>query len=145
MDDLRFGTRNKRGDWAPNAIPEIAPFWSWPPQVLKVLKWLPGYIWPWNAFHMAATLAYWYWVIPDVETMTTLGWGWALWLYAVNAAAIFIMYGTIEFFYYLKRKQGTRFKYNAKFPADNPSDVFWFRAVSGEVESRWGIPPNRLM
>ena len=25
-------------------------------------------------------------IVPDVETMKTLGWGWALWLYAVNAA-----------------------------------------------------------
>jgi sterol desaturase/sphingolipid hydroxylase (fatty acid hydroxylase superfamily) len=27
-----------------------------------------------------------------------------------------------------KRKQGTRFKYNAKFPSDQPSDVFWFKS-----------------
>ena len=31
MDDLQFGTRNKRGDWAPNGRLEIAPFWAWPP------------------------------------------------------------------------------------------------------------------
>jgi sterol desaturase/sphingolipid hydroxylase (fatty acid hydroxylase superfamily) len=45
----------------------------------------------------------------------------------VNAAAIFGMYGAIELFWYVKRKQGTRFKYNAKFPSDQPSDVFWFK------------------
>src|SRR3977135_118399 len=38
------------------------------------------------------------------------------------------MYGSIELFYYVKRKQGTRFKYNGKFPSDNPSDVFWFKS-----------------
>lgn len=128
MDDLNFGTRNKRGDWAPSARPEIAPFWAWPPQVLKVLKWLVGYVWPWNAFHMATALIYWYYIVPDVETMKTLSWSWALWLYAVNGAGIFVMYGAIEFFYYVKRRQGTRFKYNAKFPADTPSDVFWFKS-----------------
>ena len=26
MDDLKFGTRNKRGDWAPNARLELAPY-----------------------------------------------------------------------------------------------------------------------
>lgn len=128
MDDLRFGTRNKRGDWAPIARPEIAPFWAWPPQVLTVLKWLVGYVWPWNAFHMATALLYWYYIVPDVQTMKTLSWSWALWLYAVNGAGIFVMYGAIEFFYYAKRRQGTRFKYNAKFPADTPSDVFWFKS-----------------
>ena len=77
---------------------------------------------------MATALLYWYYVVPDVETMKTLSWGWALWLYAVNAAAIFVFYGSFELLYYIKRAQGTRFKYNAKFPADQPSDVFWFKS-----------------
>ena len=38
------------------------------------------------------------------------------------------MYGAVELFYYVKRKQGTRFKYNAKFPSEHPSDVFWFKS-----------------
>jgi sterol desaturase/sphingolipid hydroxylase (fatty acid hydroxylase superfamily) len=77
---------------------------------------------------MATALAYWFWVIPDAETMRTLNWGWALWLFAVNAAAIFVLYGSIEVFYYAKRVQGSRFKYNAKFPSEQPSDVFWFKS-----------------
>jgi sterol desaturase/sphingolipid hydroxylase (fatty acid hydroxylase superfamily) len=128
MDDLKYGTRNKRGDWAPNGRQQIAPYWAWPPTVLTVLKWLPGYVWPWNAFHVATALAYWRFVVPDVATMQTLGWGWAFKLYSVNAAAIFAMYGSIELFYYVKRKQGTRFKYNGKFPSEQPSDVFWFKS-----------------
>ena len=80
MDDLKFGTRNKRGDWTPNATVELPPLFDWPPRPLALLKWLPSYLFPWNAFHLATALAYWYWVVPDVETMRTLGWGWALWL-----------------------------------------------------------------
>lgn len=38
------------------------------------------------------------------------------------------MYGSVELFWYVRRKQGTRFKYNGKFPADSPSDVFWFKS-----------------
>jgi sterol desaturase/sphingolipid hydroxylase (fatty acid hydroxylase superfamily) len=128
VDDLKFGTRDKRGDWAPSARLELPPYWARPPKLMAILKWLPEYLFPWNAFHMATALAYWYLVIPDVEVMKTLSWGWALWLYSVNAAAIFVMYGSIELFYYVKRRQGTRFKYNAKFPRDNPSDVFWFKS-----------------
>lgn len=128
MDDLKLGTRNKRGDWAPNAKIEVAPYWDRPLNLIRVLKWLPEYLFPWNAFHLATALAYWYFVIPDVEVMKELGWGWALWLYAVNAAAIFVFYGIFEVRYYIKRRQSTRFKYNHKFPADTPSDVFWFQS-----------------
>lgn len=128
MDDLRFGTRNKRGDWSPSAHPQIAFFWTKPLDFKAWGKFLIDYIWPWNAFHMAVTILYWYYVLPDWDTMKTLSWSWALWLYAVNSIGIFIMYGAVEFFYYWKRKQGTRFKYNAKFPSEQPSDVFWFKS-----------------
>lgn len=126
MDDLEVGTRDKRGNWAPNARLEIAPIWrgDWG----KMGRFLLDYLWPWNAFHMGVTLFYWHFILPDWEVMKTLSWGWALWLYAVNCAGIFLMYGAIEFFYYWKRRQGTRFKYNPKFPGDQPSDVFWFKS-----------------
>ena len=128
MDDLKFGTRNKRGDWAPNAPIGVAPYWDRPFSLTKVLKWLPEYLFPWNAFHVATALAYWYFVVPDVDVMRELSWGWALWLYAVNAAAIFVFYGFFELRYYVQRRQAVRFKYNSKFPGDQPSDVFWFQS-----------------
>ena len=127
MDDLRYGARDKRGDWKPNGRIEGAPLLNWPPRLPKILAWLPGYIWPWNAFHMATALIYWFYVVPGVETMKTISWGWALWLYAVNAVAILVFYGIFELRYYIKRAQATRFKYNHKFPGDAPSDVFWFQ------------------
>ena len=128
MDDLKTGTRNKRGDWTPNEPLRFAPFWYLPWDLKAIGAWLIGYIWPWNAFHMATALAYWAWVIPSREVMQTLSWDWAAWLYAVNAAGIFVMYGSVELFYYIRRKQGNRFKYNVKFPSEQPSDVFWFKS-----------------
>lgn len=143
MDDLAFGTRNKRGDWKPKEPVALPPMWRKPFSLPAVLRWIPGYLFPWNAFHLATALLYWRFVIPDVETMKTLSWGWALWLYAVNGLCIFVMYGAVELFYYVRRRQGTRFKYNAKFPADTPSDVFWFKSQNIDNFLRtylFGIP-----
>lgn len=56
MDDLQYGTRNKRGDWAPTADLELPPLWRRPFSLPKVLAWVPEYVWPWNAFHMATAL-----------------------------------------------------------------------------------------
>ena len=126
VDDLKFGTRDKRGNWTPNDPLEIAPFWTGKWSAMG--RWLVAYVWPHNAIFMAVTLAYWYFVIPDVETMKTLSWGWILKLHVVNSLGIFLLYGSVELFYYVKRKQGSRFKYNHKFPAEQPSDVFWFKS-----------------
>ncbi|MCX7889699.1 MAG: sterol desaturase family protein [Rhodobacteraceae bacterium] len=126
MDDLLFGTRDKRGNWAPNAPLEVAPFWTG--NLAKTGRWLVGYVWPHNTIFMAVTLVYWYLVLPDWEVMRTFGWGWILRIHLANSAGIFLLFGSIELIYYVRRRQGTRFKYNHKFPAENPSDVFWFKS-----------------
>lgn len=48
MDDLRYGTRNKRGDCTPNTPLEGAPQFRWPVQPRKLISWLPHYFLPRN-------------------------------------------------------------------------------------------------
>lgn len=128
MDDTLSGVRNKRGDWAPHRRNEIAPFWAWPPRITQVLKWIPGYLFPWNAFHMATALLWWHAVVPDVSTMQTLSWTWGGGLLLVNWLAYVVFYGVFEWRYCLKKVQGRLFKYHHKFPSEQSSDVFWFRS-----------------
>ena len=142
MDDLKYGKRNKRGDWAPDAPLTIAPFWSRRPDPIKILKWLPGYFLPWNLAFAVTAVLWWRFVIPDVEVLKTLHWAWVLQLYAVNAAAVFLFYGALELRLYWQRGQGTRFKYNARFPGDQTSDVFWFGSQNIDNALRnfgWGV------
>ncbi|RDV00340.1 sterol desaturase family protein [Trinickia dinghuensis] len=128
MDDLKFGTRNKRGDWAPAQDLDVAPFWKWPVSLPKMFDYVVGYVWPWNLFIMATTVLWWYFVVPDMATMKTIGWAWILKLLAANWIGNFLFYGFIELRYYRARVQERRFKYNGKFPAEQPSDVFLFRS-----------------
>ncbi|MBS0126447.1 sterol desaturase family protein [Thetidibacter halocola] len=128
MDDLTYGTRNKRGDWAPNEPPGTAPLFVWPPRPGALLKWLPHYFLPYNVLFFLSALAWWHWVVPPVEIMQTVSWVWVLRLFAVNAVAVFLWYGLFELRLYVQRAQGNRFKYNARFPADHPSEAFWFKS-----------------
>lgn len=128
MDDSAFGSHNKRGDFKPFARYEVAPLWHWPPQPKQVLAWLPSLLSPWNAFHMATALIWWFWVVPDMATMKTLDMQWPAYLLVVNWGAAALWYGAFEWRLYARRAQGTRFKYHHKFPGDQPSDVFWFKS-----------------
>lgn len=128
MDDTRFGVRDARGNWRPNTLPDIAPIWRRPWDPERIGRWLVDLLWPWNAFHLAVSLVYWWFVLPDPAVMRELSWHWVLPLFAANAIGILLLFGGVELFYYIRRIQGTRFKYNPKFPADHPSDVFWFRS-----------------
>ncbi|MER8816136.1 sterol desaturase family protein [Mesorhizobium sp. M0142] len=126
MDDLKFGTRSKRGDWAPNELLEPAPIWLFPPNPKKLLKWLPSYFFPYNLLFMVSALAYWQLVVPDAAVLQNFAWGWSLKMLAVNLILAFLWYQSWELPLYVRRRQGNRFKYNHKFPADQQSNVFWF-------------------
>jgi len=76
----------------------------------------------------ATALVWWFFVLPDFATMRTLAPGWVLRLLAVNWVAIFCFYGFFELRYYVRRVQERRFKYNGKFPSEQPSDVFRFKS-----------------
>jgi sterol desaturase/sphingolipid hydroxylase (fatty acid hydroxylase superfamily) len=126
MDDLKYGTRNKRGDWSPSKPVQYAPLFALPPRPRALLAWLPGYFLPWNVLFALSAVACWAWIIPSAETMRTLSWGWPLWLYAANAAATFLFYGAFELHLYVLKRQERRFKYNGKFPSEQRSKAFWF-------------------
>jgi sterol desaturase/sphingolipid hydroxylase (fatty acid hydroxylase superfamily) len=128
MDDLKYGARDKRGNYTPNEPAGTAPVFVLPPRPLEFLKWLPGYFLPYNALFFLSALAWWKWIVPSVEVMQTLAWGWVLKLLVVNAIAVFVWYFAFELHLYIRRAQGNRFKYNGKFPAEQPSDVFWFKS-----------------
>ena len=132
MDDLQYGKRDKRGYWTPNEPAGVAPIWSFPPQVMKIIKWLPQYFFPYDVLWVLSALAWWNWVLPDVEVMKTLAWGWILKLFVVNLVAVFVFFGVYEWRLYIKRSQGTRFKYNAKFPSEHPSEAFWFKSQNAD-------------
>ena len=127
MDDTAFGTRNKRGDFAPGGPLRPAPIWALPPRPLAVLKWLPGYFLPWNLTFFAIALVIWTWFTPDLTTLKTLSPGWILTLYLRNSAIVLAFYGALELRLYRRRAQGKAFKYNAKWPSENSSDVFMFK------------------
>jgi len=126
MKETEYGTRDKRGNWTPNAPKALPPYWTG--EWSKLGLFLRDLIWPWNTFHMATALFYLWYIIPDKATLANFSWDWALWLLFANMTGVFILYGSIEFFFYIKRKQGIRWRYNHRFPSENPSDVFWFKS-----------------
>ena len=128
MDDSRLGTRDKRGNWSPNQPAAVAPLFAFPPRLRALLRWLPNYFLPYNLLFALSAVAWWHWVLPDVESMRTLAWGWILKLFLVNTVAVFLFFGLFEFRLYMQRAQGNRFKYNALWPSEQENRAFWFRS-----------------
>lgn len=130
MDDLKYGTRDKRGSWRPNTPLIVGPLLDKPWSLVRVLKWIPSHLLPWNSLFFALATILWVWLTPSRETLQSFELGWIGFLLLRNAAMILVLFGILELRLYVKRRQGNHYKYNARFPADYPSDVFWFRSQS---------------
>lgn len=128
IEDVTHGKRDKRGNWTPNDVASVAPIWKFPPRIGEILRWIPGYFFPYNFIWLCLSVAYWYVLIPDQAVLTTIQWEWSLRLLGANILIVLLIYGALEVRLYARRRQGTRFKYNARFPSETKSNVFWFKS-----------------
>jgi sterol desaturase/sphingolipid hydroxylase (fatty acid hydroxylase superfamily) len=129
MDDSSYGKRDKRGNWTPFERIEYPPVFVWPPRPLGFLKWLfgvSGYILPWNLFFAAVAFAVWCFLTPTLETMKTFAPGWIAFILVRNAALVFLVFGFFHLRLYMRKAQGTMFKYNGKW-LDRDNAAFLFR------------------
>ncbi|MBN8629692.1 MAG: sterol desaturase family protein [Rhodobacterales bacterium] len=125
MKDTDFGSRDKRGHWTPNKKPQRAPIFVWPAQPKKFLKWLPGYVWPWNFSYFTVALVSWLFLTPDLARMQTFQIDWILLILLRNVGWTLLFYGGFHLILYIRRHQETNFKYNARWPdSDNPDFLF---------------------
>src|SRR5579871_6505028 len=111
---------SRRAGWQPDGLIEIPPFFVWPPRPLAFLKsvfGIPGYLWPWNALYMAIALATWLFATPDLSTMRSLGAGWIMHIFLRNLFLILLVAGLWHWRLYIRRAQGTRYKYDEHWPA----------------------------
>jgi sterol desaturase/sphingolipid hydroxylase (fatty acid hydroxylase superfamily) len=81
---------------------------------------------PWNLLLFALTAALWFFATPSRATMTTFAVGWIAFLLVRNAVVVFAWYGLFHLRLYVRRGQGNRFKYNAKWLATD-NQFFLFR------------------
>lgn len=132
MDDTLYGKKDKRGNFTPNEPLGIAPIWAMPPRPLAVLKWLPEYLFGWNLVLFAFAAVIWFFLTPSMETMATWAPGWILYLWIRNMALVTVLFGLFHLRLYIRRAQGTSFKYNAKFPETSGQKGFLFGSQTRE-------------
>lgn len=138
--------RNARGEWRPPYPIRYAPLFQWPWRIWEVLKWLwghPGYAFPLNALLLATSAASWFLTQPAIGSCKNFGWGWMSWIFVRNELLIWLWYGSYYLWLYIWKKEGTKGKYDAKWPARNSKtflfgdqvkdNIFWTAGVSALI------------
>lgn len=141
------GGRNKKGEWRPPYAIQYAPLIAWPWKPLAVLKWFisyPGFAWPINSLLLLISVASWLLTQPFIEARwQSFNWDWMLLIYVRNQALIWMFYGGFYLWLYIWKKEGTKGKYDARWPSRNSKqflfqdqvkdNIFWTAGVAGLI------------
>jgi sterol desaturase/sphingolipid hydroxylase (fatty acid hydroxylase superfamily) len=152
VDDLVVGTRDKRGDWSPNARVDYGPVFAWPPKPAKDLKWFagfPGYVLPWNLLYAVFAIATWYLATPSLTTMRHFAPGWIAFIVVRNLVLLTVWNLIFHLRLFHRKAQGTNFKYRGQFPAPKnkfftfnsqlKDNVFWTLASGVPIWSAYEV------
>src|SRR5262245_39888420 len=107
--------REYSGDYKPSSRIETSPLFAWPFRPLDVLKWMfgyPGYVLPWASLYALLSLLTWAYLTPDIATMKTLDPRWIGCIFGRNLGLLSLIAGAWHLQLYVRRGQGTQFKYN---------------------------------
>jgi hypothetical protein len=132
MSDISIGAKKARKrerveDYRPERI-EPPPLFVWPVRPLSFVRWFfgfPGFLWPWNTLYLTIAAATWFWLTPSLGSMQRIETWWVCLLLLRNAALITVVVGAWHIRLYVQQAQGTRFKYNGRWLAqDNDNFLF---------------------
>ena len=116
LDNSKFGSEDKRGYWKPKELIRYPDVFVWPPQLVKIIKWVPKYLHPWGIVYGLLAYLVWTFLTPTVEQTQSLSVNWVIFVFLRNAGLAILIIGGQHFWLYCKRAQGTAFKYNRKWP-----------------------------
>lgn len=134
MDDTAFGKRDKAGHWRPSKLLSYPEVFVWPSKPIEILKWIPSYLLPWNALYAAIGIVLWVYLTPSLETMKSFAWGWIGFIAARNIILVVLFVGAYHLRLYVRKAQGTSFKFNAKWPErGNPVFLFGSQTIDNMI------------
>ena len=96
----------------PDVPIKVSPFFSWPPKPAEMWQWLSA---RWlrlagNVIVLGICLAVWTFTQPAFEQMETLSLGWIAQIWLRNLVLMFVVAGSLHWFFFMRKGQGKRLK-----------------------------------
>ena len=125
MTDTTIEGRPSQEAWKPEII-QLKGLYLWPFQPLKTLKWLKGYLFNFRMLlHSGMAVGMWLFLTLDMARMQTFELDWILFLYGRNVILLTLVTGAVHYYLYIRKGQGTQFKFNPQWPeTNNPTFLF---------------------
>ena len=118
MTDSRSDQAGRVPGWnhVPNVPIQTSPFFSWPPDLSRMGRWLSV---RWLSFTenlliLSIALICYTFFQPSLETMSTLHWSWIAGIWLRNMVLMSLVAGGLHWYFYMRRGQGERLKYDPR-------------------------------
>jgi sterol desaturase/sphingolipid hydroxylase (fatty acid hydroxylase superfamily) len=110
--------RDRRGFWQPErGTAPPSPIFAWPPRPLAVIKWLYGYLFPWNLLYMSiATVTWLYWQ-PALARCVDFRWDWMMEMFVRNEIMLITVTSAWHIRLWSQKNQGTKYKFTKDWMA----------------------------
>ena len=112
------GAEHSSAEW--NYHPDLplkdSSVFHWPPSPGGLAQWFAQ---NWltlseRVIMVLMAIALWVWTYPPLEAAQTLAWGWILQVWAVTFAMTFLVAGGLHWFFYMRKGQGSRLKFDRR-------------------------------
>ena len=144
--------RDSRGEWRPEEPAGFVPLLTLPVRIKAMFGWLfgyGGYFWPTNMFFLLVSTAAWFYTQPPIETCTEFRWDWISHVFLRNQLLIWFYYGGLHLYLYVLKREGTRKKYNRKWPDEKSKrflfgnqvwdNIFWTAGSAGIIWTTYEV------
>ena len=119
-----------QGGYQPADPIVVPPLYAWPPRPVATARWLAGgLLLPWGLLFIAAAVAAWRYLTPDLETLAHLEPSWMALIWLRNAALLTLVAGALHAWLYIHRGQGRAYKFNPRWPATDNPKFLWRHQV----------------
>ena len=127
MSQVNEQIRDSHGQWQPETLPSPSSIFSWPPKFLTILKGLGREFFHWrNLFYILVSVLSWLFLTPDLSRTSTFSIDWISEIYLRNCAFLILIAGGLHLRLYIKRAQGTEYKFSERWLGKNKKG-FLFR------------------
>lgn len=149
IDETTLGVRDPKGNWVPDRRCDFGPLFAWPTRPLAIARWfVTGYVLSWQLLFFAVAAVAWFALTPAAETMRSFGPGWIALVLLRNLGIVVAWYGLWHLQLYVRRAQGDRTKFDARFPTaskrftfgtQTADNVFWSLASGVPVVTAFEV------
>ena len=112
--------------YRPEYQPTPGPIFKRPFDPKAVLRWMTFDQWfPWCLIFPVLAAAAWRYLTPPLTAMADFSVAWVALIWLRNFTLLAVVAGTLHWWLYVRRSQGTRFKLHPKWLADNDGRYLW--------------------